>query len=274
MASEKEERLLTAIKKKDLNTIIHNTNLEEINSVIETLILAKKIMTQQRSLNEPPPKYQKELEDRIQKIKNYLDKAYYDTKEIHGKANADNAIKCFFQNFDPGYFTGKENKRIFRALSNHQNEIYQILLDYAISVYINEETSGINHEITLEDLRKYRDINNKELNYDGKHITEIIAIGTAWSPYYVIDLLENNPKLKEAIIKSFIKGRYTDQEQKKLLDGTNRAGITIQKDGKIMEMSKYYLNRCIENMNNDIGLEPFNPDNIDVDENKRNQQHR
>lgn len=260
--SEEYEKIIAALKEQDLSTIINSGNLEELEELIKKLTLAKKIMAQQKALNEPPKKYEDEMATRLQKIKKMFDKAYLETKIKYGKENADNAIRNYFLNYDYGFFTGKENKMKFKVLNEHPNEIYQVLLDYAISSYISEEQQGISHEVTLEEVKKYIDVTNTKLNYDAHYITSVVAIGTAWSPYWVTNLISCNPKLKTALVNDFIKGRYTSKEQRNALDNSKGTKIIKQDNGKNITMSKYFLNRCIENMNNDDMIEPFDPDEV------------
>lgn len=254
------ERMMQATKTMGVYDLVKTGNLEEIEKLINLLTLAKKIIKQQKSLNEPPKKYEQELEERLQKIKKMIDKAYFDTKLKYGKSNADNAISKYFLDYDYRFFTGKDNKKKFKALQEHPNEIYQVLLDYAISSYISEEQKGIKHEVTLDEVRKYTDTNNKELNYDEHFITSVVALGAAWSPYWVTNLISCNQELKRALVNDFIKGRYTSKEQREALDNSKKSKLILEKNGKSITMSKYNLNRCTDNMNNDDLVEPFDPD--------------
>ena len=202
------------------------------------------------------------LMERLERIKQMLDDAYFDTKEKYSKVQADNAIINYFLYDDRGFFTGTNNRKKLKILSNHEPEVYQILFDYAMSKYISEEDSGIRHKVTLEDIKKYVDPKGKGLNYNEQFVTSAIAIGAAWNPYWTINTVNNNPELKRALVNSFVKGRYSNKTKRAELDNSKRYVIRKQSDGREIKISKDTLNKRIDKMSNDAGIEPFDPDKI------------
>ena len=204
--------------------------------------------------------HEKQMEERLTKIKKMLDKAYLDTKAKYGKLQADNAMTNYYLYCDYGFFTGKENRQKLKKFLEHPNEFQQVLLDYAISKYISEETRGIQHKVTLEDVKKYTDTNNKDLNYNPHFVTSAVALGTAWSPFWIVNVISCNPEVKRVLVSDFVKGRYSSMEKREILDNSKKTKIVRQSNGKPLTMSKYKLNHNIEVMNTDDGLDPYDPD--------------
>lgn len=211
-------------------------------------------------MEEQKKDYDQELEERLIIIKKVFDNAYRHTQYKYGKLHADTAVRDFFLRSDVMWFTGKENREMLKELLNHPNEIYQLLFDYAISKYILDETNGIKHDVTLDEVKKYTNVKDSSLNYNENHITSVVAIGTAWSPHWTTNLIACNPQVMQALVNDFVKGRYNGQ--KKQLDCSKKTKRIKQPNGRTIIMSKYALNRTIASMNDDDMIEPFNPETI------------
>lgn len=211
-------------------------------------------------MEEQKKDYDQELEERLIIIKKVFDNAYRHTQYKYGKLHADTAVRDFFLRSDVMWFTGKENREMLKELLNHPNEIYQLLFDYAISKYILDETNGIKHDVTLDEVKKYINVKDSSLNYNENHITSVVAIGTAWSPHWTTNLIACNPQVMQALVNDFVKGRYNGQ--KKQLDCSKKTKWIKQPNGRTIIMSKYALNRTIASMNDDDMIEPFNPEVI------------
>ena len=240
---------------------------EQIDKVIKTFKELETVKSMQETaakeeMLDPGKTYEQEMAERLQKIKRILDKAYIETKYKYNKLQADTAVTSYFLNSDYGHFTGEENRKKLKELLYHPNEMYQVLLDFAISTYIFEETNGIKHDVTLEEVKKYFNDKKHELDYSEQHTTSVVALATAWSPFWTVNLLSINQQLMQSLVRSLVKGRYGSAERRNQLDNSKRVKMAKQSNGKILMVSKYNLNKDIANMNRDDMIEPFDPDKI------------
>lgn len=197
------------------------------------------------------------LAEILSNTKRVLDRAYLETKMKYGSVQANEAMKNYLISYDASMFTGQKTRETLKDFTYHMNEFQQVLMDYALSSYILEKEKGINSQILLEDIREYTDTSNPNLSYDPKHITAIVAIATAWSPYWTTNLLACNDKLKKALIENLINERYVEGKKKDL---DNSKKVKLVKLGKRdLMLSKSRLNRDINNMNNDEEIPYFDP---------------
>ncbi len=240
---------------------------EQITKIMGTFKELEKVMPIQESIAkeemlDPGKTYEQEMAERLQKIKRVFDKAYIETKHKYNKLQADTAVTSFFLNSDYGHFTGEENRKKLKELLYHPNEMYQVLLDFAISTYIFEETNGIKHDVTLEEVKKYSNDKKHELDYSEQRATSVVALATAWSPFWAVNLLSLNQQLMQSLVRSLVKGRYGSAERRNQLDNSRRVKMAKQPNGKVLMVSKYNLNKDIANMNRDDMIEPYDPDKI------------
>ena len=194
-----------------------------------------------------------ELAELLKRTKKFLDRAYLDTKiSRYGKEQADRAMLEFFTKFDFGSFTNEQTRQKFEAFKYHSNEIYQVLLDFAISSYIADKKKGISHRISsLDEVNAYHDPNNQNLNYEPKHVIEVVAVLTAQNSYYALNVLGYNEKLRKVLVEKFVKERYGSFERRQELDNTPNSTFVHLDSGGTLIMSKTILNRQINNMIND-----------------------
>lgn len=218
-----------------------------------------------------------ELAELLKRTKKFLDRAYSDTKiSRYGKEQADRAMFEFFTKCDFGSFTNEQTRQKFEAFTYHGNEIYQVLLDFAISSYIADKKKGISHRISsLDEVNAYHDPNNQNLNYEPKHVIEVVALLTAQNSYYALNVLGYNEKLRQVLVENFVKERYGSFERRQELDNTPNSTLVHLDSGKTLIMSKTKLNKDINNMINDddYGTGYFNPEIIINSEIQTNSRH-
>lgn len=198
-----------------------------------------------------------ELEDLLQGIKETVDNAYEVTKNKYGVNTANAAIMNFFYNYDLKHFTRDENAREnMRELTYRYNEIFQILMDYAVSSYILNEMKC---DIPYSKLYEYANDDEGVLDYSGKTAVKIVALASASNNYWTTNLITINKKLLSELITNFILERYVNNKKEEL-DRTKKAALVkfLDKD-KYFLMSKVQLNNDIRNMNNDENLPEYIP---------------
>ena len=217
-----------------------------------------------------------ELTAILNRTKLFLDRAYLETKLKYNSQQSNSAMYEFFINYDYGMFTNAETRKKFHEFTYHGNEITQILLDFAISSYIVDRQNGIEPKVSsYAETHPYTNMDNKDLNYDPKYITEIVAIATATKgPYFVINLLACNTELKIALVRQFITERYNIKDRKQALDNSKNMAL-IKLSDKQITMSKNQLNRDIDNMNNDDEYEIgyFDPENLKITQSENKESH-
>lgn len=143
-----------------------------------------------------------------------------------------------------------------RELAARSNEIYQILIDYAISSYI---LNNMQCDIPYTELEEYANDKLGQLNYSGKTAVKIIALASACNNYWTANFFHLNKKLLTELITNFILERYINKK-KEMLDNTEKAELIkfLDKDKKTL-MSKFKLNNDIRNMNRDENLPDYIP---------------
>lgn len=190
------------------------------------------------------------LETQLTVLKKFLDKTFLDIKlSRYGKKQAERAFTEFFTNYDVGFFPGEEKRQQFEMLSYYGDELYQVLMDYAISAYIADRQKGTKANITsLDQVHIYTDYKNENLNYDPKQIVEVVALATAENTYWTTNLIACNKKLKAALANAFVTDRYSSLERRKELDNTPKFRLVKLEKSKELQMSKRQLNRDIDNM--------------------------
>ena len=193
--------------------------------------------------------FYKDLEAQLTLLKTFLDKTFLDIKlSRYGEKQAKMAFTEFFTAYDVGCFPG-EGKKQFEMLSHFGDEIYQVLMDYAISAYIADRQKSSKANITsLDQVHIYTDDKNENLNYDPKYITEVVALATAESTYWTINLIACNKKLRAALVNAFVTDRYSSSERRKELDNTPKFKLVRLENSKELQMNKRRLNIDIDNM--------------------------
>lgn len=214
-----------------------------------------------------------ELEMQLSMIKKFLDRTYLDIKlSRYGKEQADRAMLAFFLNGDIGCFPGEERRKQFEAFTYHGDEIYQVLLDFALSAYIADRKKGIPSSTnSLDEVHMYTGTDNETLEYSQKKVIEVAALATTENTYWATNLLACNKKLKQELVKAFVQERYSNFERRKELDNTSKSFLVKLNSGKELMMSKTRLNRDIDNMIRDEYYNEghFDPENIITNLNTR-----
>lgn len=159
-------------------------------------------------------KSREELADLFKGVKETVDNAYDATMRKHGAENADAALLTFFRNDIVSYFTNDEGSRDnMRELLGRPLEVLQILVDYAMSSFI---LNDMQCDIPYGQLINYSGNYKGKLNYKGKMPVKVVALATAFSPDWAVDLLVCNPKLKEGLVANFIQERYVEDRRDEL----------------------------------------------------------
>lgn len=198
-----------------------------------------------------------ELADLLQGTKETVDAAYDATCSKHGSEVANAAIMTFFRNSVLQYFTRDNNARSnMEELLYRDNEIYQILADYAISSYIlNEMECDLSHD----DLSSYvRDMNG-ELDYSGTRPIKVLALASTVNNYWALNILSVNKKLKSELLGCFIQERYVDDKRFDLDNTPSIRLVRFPDEYKPVFMSKTRLNDDVRNMNSDDMLDDYVP---------------
>ena len=187
---------------------------------------------------------------KLQNYKDMIDNAYDTTKNKYGEEHAKMAILNYFTNSYYENFTSGNNARSnMQKFMSRPYETLQIILDYAISSFI---ANNMVCNLSQTDLYAYANDKDYTLNYEPKHITKIVAIATAFNPYWTYNLLSCNHKVIEALLENFVTERYILNEREKL-DNCKPTKIIKFTDypNKPIFMSKARLARDIDNMNRD-----------------------
>lgn len=199
------------------------------------------------------------LEEKLKLIKKLVDEAYDTTKNKYNENWANTAITNCFLYSKSNNFTRDNNARTnINSLLNRPNEIYQILLEYAISSYL---LNNMECDISSEELQAYATDFEGKLDYSGKKAIKIAAIATATNTYWTYNMLAVNKKLKLELVLNFVTERYI-QNKRQELDSTNKVRlikINTKDKQKQLLMSKTKLNIDVRNMNNDDDIEEYIP---------------
>lgn len=186
-----------------------------------------------------------ELKVIFDRNKHRIDEAFEITKLKYGEDHAATAIYNCFVNYEMNGITRTNNARQNMIKFNyHPYEITQFLIEYAMASFIS---NNITSDFSLKDIRNYVDTNNETLKYDRESIIAVVAIGAAWSPYWMTNLLSCNQKIKAKLVECLIEERYIDN-RKTTLDNCQRTKIVKLNDSKNIYISINKLNRSVDNM--------------------------
>lgn len=216
-------------------------------------------------------KTSEELADLLKGTKETIDNAYDATKRKHGVENADTAMELFLKRDVLAYFTGDESTRDnMQELLDRPYEIYQVLFDYAMSSFILNDMNSVPYAELIDYSRDSNDrssthsdefINysldsNMDFDYSGRKSVQIVALAAAFNPYWTVNLVAYNKKLRESLIDSFIQERYVEDRRDELDNAANIPKLVrfTDTDERIF-MNKDRLNLAIEKMNeaDDLG---------------------
>ena len=195
-----------------------------------------------------------ELKQIFNDDKRIFDNAYLMTKINHGEKNAAIAMNMYLFNYNTQGITkhgvaGNNPRKELKKMLYHGEEIEWFLMEYAMRSYIlNEMTCPF----TINEIMAYTNIDNKSLKYDRESIIPLVAVGAAHSPYWMVNLLACNKKVKRELVENLVSERYTEKK-KNDLDNCKNIKIEKLKDGKEITISISGLNRCIDNMISDGG---------------------
>lgn len=196
-----------------------------------------------------------QLEEKLQEIKDMIDNAYDTTKNKYTETDANYAMTNYFMNCKTENFTRDNSAREnMKSLVYRPNEFIQILLDYAISSFLLNEMEA---DVTNDELNAYMNDRDGNLDYRGNRPIKIVAIATAMSPYWTVNMLSVNQKLKGELVLNFVTERYAKNKRQEL--DTSRKSKLIKVEGykyPVM-MSKTRLNNDIRNMNSDDEFEEY-----------------
>ena len=201
-----------------------------------------------------------ELDAFLQRTKKTIDMAYLDTKTRYGQEQANRAMYDYFYNCDSNGFAKDENKIKMQEFTYHSNEFYQVLLDFALSKTMLDIENNDCCLFSLDDVQAYVNADDATLDYDEKRIIEIVAVGTAWSTFWIINLISCNPRIKDILVRAFISNRYVNGRKQELNATPKSKSISLSNGGKML-LSKPKLNRDIDTMNDDddYGIGYFDP---------------
>ena len=200
---------------------------------------------------------EQDLEKNLQLIKTLIDNAYDTTKNKYNEEWANNAIVECFQFYKANSFTRENNSREnIKSLLDRQNEIPQILLDYAISSFI---LNDMKCDITMSDLTAYVNDYEQKLDYSGTKAVKITAIAAAINTYWAYNLLAVNKKLKLELVFNFVVERYKQNKRNELDNSKKSKLIKLEGYEHPIMMSKFKLNNDVRNMNSDDEIEEYSP---------------
>ena len=155
---------------------------------------------------------EEQMELELKEKKELLDKSFEITKNKYGMSNANRAVMLLFLNYKLTGFTRDDDARKnVEKLYNNGYDLYQIMLEYAVSSYIMNKMQC---DITIKEIDKYScDIDGK-LNYDDIDSTKIVALGVAQSTYYAYNMLVINRRLRESLLSNLINSLYNSSLDK------------------------------------------------------------
>ena len=186
---------------------------------------------------------EEQMELELKEKKELLDKSYDITKKKYGMSNANRAIILLFLSYKLTGFTRDENARKnIENLYNDGYDLFQIMLDYAVSSYIMNKMQC---DISIKDLNKYSYDYDEKLDYGDVNSTKIVALAAAQNTAHAYNLLLVNKRLRESLLYNFINERYI-QNKKDALDNSRKATLVTFKDkdkNKQFIMSKFAINR-------------------------------
>ena len=184
---------------------------------------------------------EEQMELELKEKKELLDKSYEITKNKYGMSNANRGIILLFLSYKLTGFTRDDDARKnVEKLYNEGYDLYQIMIDYAVSSYIMNKMKC---DISIKDINKYANDFDGKLEYDDVESTKIVALAAAQNTSYAYGLLLSNKRLRESLLYNFINERYI-QNKKEDLDNSRKATLVKFKDkDKQFIMSKFAINR-------------------------------
>ena len=199
-----------------------------------------------------------EINEIFKNNKLIFDRAYLHTKIKYGIENAALAMQEYFYDGYTRRITKTANSRDnLDKMLYHGNEIDQFLIEYAMSSYIANDMNII---ISKDEMARYaNDMDNPELRYDRDTIVSLVAIAGGWSPYWLVNLISCNRRVKEVLVQSLIEERYVNGQKQKL-DSCRRSKLVRLPNGKTIMISIDKLNRDIDNMIRDDEATYFKDD--------------
>ena len=190
-----------------------------------------------------------------------LDEIYDTNNSRYGQEQANTAMYEFLVNYRTDFTTRTNGARSkLEKLNHHYYEINQFLMEYAMASYNLNENNIV---LTTEELAKYTKDDKQELKYDRDTIIAAVAIGSAWSPYWMVNLLACNKQLKSILVESLIEERYV-QDKKQALDDYRLGRLVKFQNGKRPLMININtMNRAVDNMIHDDGATYYQDDDTD-----------
>ena len=196
-----------------------------------------------------------------------FDEIYDTNNSRYGQEQANTAMYEFLVNYRTDFTTRTNGARSkLEKLNHHYYEINQFLMEYAMASY---NLNGNNIVLTTEELAKYTKDDKQELKYDRDTIIAAVAIGSAWSPYWMVNLLACNKQLKSVLVESLIEERYV-QDKKQALDDCRIGKLVKFQNGKRPLMININtMNRAVDNMIHDDGATYYRDDDTDYSKFKK-----
>ena len=190
-----------------------------------------------------------------------FDEIYDTNNSRYGQEQANTAMYEFLVNYRTDFTTRTNGARSkLEKLNQHYYEINQFLMEYAMASYNLNENNIV---LTTEELAKYTKDDKQELKYDRDTIIAAVAIGSAWSPYWMVNLLACNKQLKSVLVESLIEERYV-QDKKQALDDYRLGRLVKFQNGKRPLMININtMNRAVDNMIHDDGATYYQDDDTD-----------
>lgn len=190
-----------------------------------------------------------------------FDEIYDTNNSRYGQEQANTAMYEFLVNYRTDFTTRTNGARSkLEKLNHHYYEINQFLMEYAMASYNLNKNNIV---LTTEELAKYTKDDKQELKYDRDTIIAAVAIGSAWSPYWMVNLLACNKQLKSILVESLIEERYV-QDKKQALDDCRLGRLVKFQNGKRPLMININtMNRAVDNMINDDDGTYYKDDNND-----------
>ena len=190
-----------------------------------------------------------------------FDEIYDTNNSRYGQEQANTAMYEFLVNYRTDFTTRTNGARSkLEKLNHHYYEINQFLMEYAMASYNLNENNIV---LTNEELAKYTKDDKQELKYDRDTIIAAVAIGSAWSPYWMLNLLACNKQLKSVLVESLIEERYV-QDKKQALDDCRLGRLVKFQNGKRPLMININtMNRAVDNMIRDDEATYYRDDDTD-----------
>lgn len=193
------------------------------------------------------------LQQQLQETKTKFDAAYETTKNKYNEEQATAAIANLYLCGNSTFFTKENNARSYiKSLTYKPYELQHILLDYAVSSFL---LNNMECDMSLKDIIKYTDDPEGKLDYSGSKAIKVIALGTAYSPYWVINLMAINKKLTFELVLNFIEERYVRNRKQELDNCEPSKFIRLEGIKHGVFVSKYQLNNHMRNIKQDAAIE-------------------